>query len=300
MSTVPTVAAPIAPRLSRRSLKPPLARRSARDRRRWLALRSIPFALVLLVAVCSHWLQRYSPTLVVGRSGQGPSAAHWFGTDANGMDVYARTVAATQVDLRIGVVATLLSTVAGVALGLVIGMNESRLGPVGALARMLARFVDLMQAIPALLVALALVALFGATEASLIVVIGAILAPIQVRLTRTEVLRVRSEAFLDSARMSGVREVHVVSRHVLPNSCLPALENATVLFGFAVIVVGSLGFLGIGLPPPHPEWGSMIQTGASDASVGRWWSAGFPTLALALAVAAFVILSGSLLRLRRR
>jgi len=158
---------------------------------------------------------------------------------------------------------------------------------IGLVARGLSRSLDLLQAIPAVVIALALVAFFGTSILSMTVALTIILAPNQARLVRTEVLRVRSEAYLDAARMAGERELAITIRHVFPNSSWPALENASLVFGAAILLTATLGFLGVGLRPPTPEWGSMISTGASDAAVGRWWSALFPALAIVGAVAAF-------------
>jgi peptide/nickel transport system permease protein len=187
------------------------------------------------------------------------------------------------------VATALISTVAGIAVGLVIGMNESRGGVIGFAARGLSRGLDLVQAVPAVVIALALVAFFGTTIFSMTIALAVILGPNQARLVRTEVLQVRTEAYLDAARMAGERELTLTVRHVLPNASWPALENTTLVFGAAILLTATLGFLGVGLKPPTPEWGSMISTGASDAAVGRWWSALFPAVAIVIAVGAFSI-----------
>jgi peptide/nickel transport system permease protein len=144
-----------------------------------------------------------------------------------------------------------------------------------------------LQAIPAIVVGLVLVAFFGTSVETLTIAMIVVLSPNQARLVRTEVLRVRTEAYLDAARMAGEREASVTVRHVLPNASWPALENSTLVFGAAILLTATLGFLGVGLHPPTPEWGSMISTGASDAAVGRWWPALFPALAIIASVASF-------------
>jgi peptide/nickel transport system permease protein len=145
--------------------------------------------------------------------------------------------------------------------------------------------LDLTQAIPAVVIGLVMVSFYGASETTLILAITIIVTPIQSRLVRTEVLKVRSEAYLDASRMAGLREFHLTMRNVLPNSSWPVMENSSVIFGVAIILTAALGFLGVGLPPPKPEWGSMISRGASDAEVGRWWSFAFPAIALVFTVA---------------
>jgi peptide/nickel transport system permease protein len=250
---------------------------------RW-ALRLFPLAVLIFVAAFGHLLERYNPTKVVGIPSLAPSGKYWFGTDPNGLDVYSRTVAATSLNVRIGATVAAVATIVGILIGLTIGMNESRRGPAGSAARALARVIDVTDAIPVMLVGIVALSLFGANVTTLIVALSVILVPLQARVVRTETLRVRSEAFLDAARLAGQSERELIVRHVLPNAAWPAVGNASVIFGFSCILTASLGFLGVGLPPPTAEWGEMISAGVSDASVGRWWSSAFPTVALALAV----------------
>jgi peptide/nickel transport system permease protein len=209
------------------------------------------------------------------------------GTDASGLDVFSRVVAGTRNDVLIALNVAVLATSVGIAAGLAVGMNESKRGLLGVLARGFSRGLDLLQAIPAIVIGLMLVAFFGASVTSLTVALTVILAPNQARLVRTEALRTRAEAYLDAARMAGEREFVLTIRHVLPNASWAALENTSVVFGSAILNTAALGFLGVGLHPPTPEWGAMISTGASDAAVGRWWPALFPAAAMVTCVFAF-------------
>lgn len=257
-------------------------RRRRRPTARAMAL--VPAAILLTLAIVGPLLVPYSPIDVVARPDLMPSADHWFGTDSSGMDVFSRTIAATQNNLLIGLITTVMATVLGIIIGLAVGMNESRRGLIGGISRGVSRALDLVQAIPAIVIGLVLIAFFGATIPSLTLALSVILLPNQARLVRTEVLRVRSEAYLDAARISGEHEFVVIARHVLPNSAWPALENASLVFGSAIVLTAGLGFLGVGLNPPTPEWGSMIAIGAPSAASGRWWSALFPAIALAITV----------------
>jgi peptide/nickel transport system permease protein len=244
-----------------------------------------PAVAILFIAIVGPWLIPYSATEVVAKPDLSPGTdGHWFGTDSAGLDVFSRTIAATQNNLLIGLMTTVLATVIGILIGLTVGMNESRKGPVGVISRAVSRAIDLVQAVPAIVIGLVLIAFFGASIPSLVVALSVILIPNQARLVRTEVLRVRGESYLDAARISGESEFAVIMRHVLPNSSWPALENASLVFGSAIILAAGLGFLGVGLNPPTPEWGSMIAAGAPAAAVGRWWPALFPAIALAITV----------------
>lgn len=265
------------------------------DRGGWrFAARVAPLGIMVLIAILGPWITPYDPVRVVGPPSDGPSGVFWMGTDPSGLDVASRLIAATRANLVIGTLVTLLATGGGVLLGLAVGMNESRGGPLGLLARALARGLDLVQAIPALVIGLVFVAFYGASPTTMVIAIAIIIAPLQARLVRTEVLKVRSDAYVEAGRIAGLSEPHVTMRHVLPNASWPALENTAFVFGVAVILTAALGFLGVGLPPPTPEWGAMLAAGGPDASVGRWWSALFPAVALVLAVGSVAFASSAI------
>ncbi len=264
-----------------------------------LALRLLPLAMLVTVAIIGPWVAPHNPERVSGPTSAPPSGAHLFGTDTSGLDVFSQTLAATRTNVWVATVVVLLATAAGALLGLLTGMNESSRGPRGVIARIVGRVVDFVQAVPGMLLGLVAVAFYGASVTTLVLTLAVVLAPLQARLVRTEVLRVRSDAYVDAARMAGLSELRLTLRHVLPNSCRPALENMSVIFAVSIILTASLGFLGAGLPTPKPEWGSMISRGATDAAVGNWWPATFPTLALILTVAIIATTSSTLLGGRR-
>lgn len=255
-------------------------------------------ALLFLVAF-GGMLAPHDPEKVITGALQPPSSEYWFGTDATGMDVFSRTIAGAQIDIALALAVTLVSTVGGVLLGLLIGNSESRKGLVGAGGRGITRFLDLTDAVPPLVIGVVIVGLMGATLLSLSIALAFIMMPVQARLTRAEVLKVRSDAYVEAGLMAGLRPVQVTLRHVLPNSVRPAIENCSTVFGYSVIVLASLGFLGVGLNPPTPEWGNMISSGVSGVMLGSWWPTFFPALALMLAVVAAASVAGLLTRLSR-
>lgn len=295
--TIDTV--PVATRDEYSDYFPGRAARAGAYLRSLNTVKVVPLVVLVLVALCSPLFIPFDPVVVAGAASEAPSGAHWFGTDSSGLDVFSRTLAASRLNLSIALVVTVCATLIGAIVGLTIGMNESRRGPLGWASRGSARLVDLVEAIPSVLTGLVIIAFFGAGTTTLMISLSIILAPIQIRLVRTEVLRVRSEAYLDAARGGGQSEFQLTVRHVLPNSVTAAVENASVIFAVAIIVTAALGFVGAGVAPPTPEWGSMLARGSSDAAVGRWWPAAFPALALGITIAAVSTGFNELLRRRR-
>lgn len=280
---------------------PALVRSSARPwlrRLRW-GLGSSGLILVFATAVFAPVIAPYHPERVAGAPLLTPSSAHWFGTDSNGLDVFSQTLVATRLDVLIAVITVMLATATGMVAGIGIGMNESRGGVLGMLARGGARVTDFVQAVPSVLVGLIAVGLYGSTPVTIALAITVILTPMQARLVRTEVLQVRNEAYIDAARMAGTGEFTLAMRHVLPNVAGPAVLYMSVLFGVSIMLTAALGFLGVGIAAPTPEWGSMISRGATDASLGHWWPALFPLGALILTVLAVTAAFSTFRRQRR-
>lgn len=263
------------------------------SRRASLVLHCIPLGIVLLLTFVGPLLAPFDPTRVVGSSSQPPSAESWFGTDSMGLDVFSRVVAAFALNIPMALAITVIATALGMVIGLIAGMYESRGGPIGLLARILTRAVDLVQAIPIMIAGLVLVSFFGRNPVVIVLSLALVLVPFQARLMRTEVLKTRSDAYVDAARLAGESEGEIVFRHVLPNSSRSTVENTSAIFAMGIIFCAALGFLGVGVPVPAPEWGSMLANGATDAVVGRWWPFLFPAVALGLSVwAASVFIAG--------
>jgi peptide/nickel transport system permease protein len=250
----------------------------------------LPLAVFVLLAVFGPQLVPFDPERALGPVSTPPNATYHFGTDRSGMDVFSRTIVATRLNLTIAVSVTLFATVAG----------SVKRGVAGFVARGASRTLDLVQAVPVLLIGLVAVAFFGRNSGVMIVTIAVLLLPNQARLVRNETLRVRSEAYLDAARLAGASELTLTRRHVLPNAIGPAINNMSVISALAIIITAGLGFVGAGVQPPTPEWGTMLSIGSQDVQAGRWWAAFFPAAFLALCVAAVSMANGVFMRQRRR
>lgn len=252
---------------------------------------------VLVLCVFGNHLTPYPATKVIADTYVAPGAAHWLGTDSTGMDVLARTLAGFRYDVVIGLASAVICTVVGMVVGVVaVNCERSTRGWARFVGQVIVRILDLLQALPAIIIGLVLVAFFGANLATLILAMVVALSPNQARLVRSEVLRVSGEVFIENAAVSGESAASRTFRYVLPNAAWPALENSTLVFASAIALTAGLGFLGVGLAPPTPEWGSMISTEAPGVLTGYWWPTVFPSLAMLLTTVFMVTLNRRFVR----
>ncbi|MYW06055.1 ABC transporter permease [Streptomyces sp. SID3343] len=247
-------------------------------RRPGLLLSGLVFVLVLLAAAVPSLFTSEDPLTGTPRDKlQGPGAQHLFGTDQLGRDVFARVVYGSSLSLRATFVAVAVALVVGGALGLLSGFFG------GWLDDVVMRVVDVLQAIPRLLLSLALVTALGFGTTKIAIAVGIASVAGFARVMRAEVLRVRSSVYVEAARASGVRPGGIVARHVLPNASGPVLVMAALEFGVAILSVSALSFLGFGAPPPTPEWGVLVSDGRNFVATA-WWLTTFPGLVIAATV----------------
>jgi peptide/nickel transport system permease protein len=247
----------------------------------------IVFATIFL-AIFGPLIAPYNTTAATNLVNAAPSAAHWFGTDGSGLDIFSRVIAAPRIDVSIALLATALALIVGSAIGLFATFYG---GWLGALA---IRATDTLQAFPALILAIIVVVLTGHGIGNIIVVIAVLNMPLYARLMRGEVLRIRDRAFVEAARASGLSDLAIAWRQVLPNATAPVVAQMSVTIGWAILATAGLSFLGAGVLPPTPEWGSMISTGSSGIILGQWWPSVFPGLAMALTVFGFAVVADTI------
>ena len=216
---------------------------------------------------------------------------HWFGTDSAGLDVFSRVIAAPRTDVAIAVGANLASLILGSLLGLLAGFARPLIG--GTVMRV----SDLIQAFPVFITGMILVTLAGRSNMTIVLTLAFLYTPIYVRLTRSEVLAQRHRGFVDAARALGKPEAFIALRHVLPNAMAPALIQASVTIGFAILMTAGLSFVGAGVHPPTPEWGLMIASSANELIQGEWWSSLFPGLAISVTVFGYAAFGNGLERM---
>ncbi|MCF2527163.1 ABC transporter permease [Yinghuangia soli] len=214
---------------------------------------------------------------------QGPSAAHWFGTDQLGRDTFARVVHGARPSLLIGLGATAIAVAAGAVVGLAAALGGRVVDAV------LMRTADVLMSLPELLLALFIVTVAGQGTVNVMVAVAIAAVPAYARLVRAETMVVRGSGYVEAATVLGLPRFTVVLRHVLPNAVGPLLVLGTVGFGTALINASGLSFLGLGAQPPSPEWGAMLSEGRNFLDTA-WWIAVFPGAALTLAVVTVNIL----------
>jgi len=211
---------------------------------------------------------------------QGPSLKHFFGTDELGRDLFWRVIYGTRYSLAIGFVAVIISAVVGVPLGAVAGYYG------GKVETVIMRVADIFSAIPSILLAIAIVSLLGRTTFNLMLAIGIAAVPQFARVTRASVLTVKSQEYVEAARALGKNDLYIIFKHILPNCLSPIIVQTTLRIAGAIVSASSLSFLGVGVRPPSPEWGALLNAG-KDLIMGYSYLCLFPGLAIMITVLAF-------------
>jgi len=265
----------------RRFLQPLLRQRSA------VAGLAI-IVIYVVAAVFAPWLATHDPAAQdLMASLQGPSAAHWLGTDSYGQDLYSRLLYGAQLALIIGFASVALGLVAGVAIGLAAGLMGGRTEWV------LMRIVDGLLAFPELILAMAFMAVLGLGTENVVYALALSFVGPFARMTRGDVLQVKNQPYIEAARLMGVTTAAIIWRHVLPNVVSPILVQAGMRVSIAILLESGLSFLGIGVVPPTPDWGLMIAEGRAFITMAPWIS-GVPGVALAILLVALNLLGDGL------
>ena len=245
---------------------------------------------ILAAMLLASWLMPlpYDPIRPAAASTlQPPSGQHWFGTDSVGFDVFSRTIAAAGRDLPLA----FIGAIAAAALGVLLGLLATTRGKFSSL---IMRALDAFQAFPLLVLAIAIVTLTGNRLEMVIFAIIIIEAPRFMRLVRSEGLAIREARFIEAAEAIGARPSRVLLVHLLPNVSGVIAVQLSIATANALLVIAALSFLGIGVSPPDPSWGAMIQAGARQMTTGQWWVSLFPGLAVFVAVVSLNLVADQL------
>jgi peptide/nickel transport system permease protein len=246
--------------------------------------------LFLVLTMAAPWIAPYPATeQSLSEARQPPSAEHWFGTDRLGRDVYSRVVWGAQEVLGLAGVGTLLAVVLGTATGLFSGYQG------GWTDEIIFRLFDSLLAMPALLLALLLLGTAGPSRNSVLIVIVVVYTPIVARVVRSVVLGIKPKGFVEAARVQGESLAYILFREIMP-SVMPALAvEAALRFSYAIFLVASLGFLGVGVQPPSPNWGLMVSEARTYVALTPW-AFYFPVVAISLLVIGVNLMADGLKR----
>ncbi|GBD11124.1 putative D,D-dipeptide transport system permease protein DdpC [bacterium HR23] len=244
---------------------------------------------MVLVAIFANFLATHDPTATNAQATFAPpSREFWLGTDKLGRDIYSRIVHGARVSLIVGLGSTILGTVVGGVLGLLSGYF------MGKLDLTLQRVMDIMQAMPLLVLALVMVAALGPSLPNVIIAISIPIIPRAARVIRSSTLQIRSMTYVEAARAIGCGDWRIAFLHILPNTLGPFIVLATAQLGSAILTEASLSFLGLGVPEPHPSWGRMLSGAAAEFAQRAPWLVIFPGVAISLAVFGFNLLGDAL------
>lgn len=245
-------------------------------------------AVILAVAVFAAQIAPHDPNLQdYGVAMQGPSRSHWLGTDNFGRDILSRIMYGAQISLRLGLFGTLI----GASVGSVLGAMAGFFG--GWVDTLIMRLLDVQMAFPGILLAIIVIAVLGVSEINVVIAIGVFSIPTFARVIRGSFLVLREQDFVLAARSSGAGSIRILFRHLMPNSLSPILVLSTIRLGTAILTAASLGFLGLGVKPPAPEWGTMLSEGRNYMQLAPHIAI-FPGLAILITVVALNLLGDGL------
>ena len=214
--------------------------------------------LLVIAGMLAPVIAPYSPSVIdMSNRLATPTLEHWFGTDQLGRDIFSRVLHGARISVLIGVISVGIALLGGLPLGAFAGYLGGRVD------RGLTAVVDFLLAFPPLLLAILVIAIFGPGLRNAMIAIGISLVPIFARLIRAEVMRVREEVYVESARALGANHVRIVLTHIFPNALPPIIVQVTLSMATAILSASYLGFLGLGAQPPSPEWGAMLSDGRS-------------------------------------
>jgi ABC-type dipeptide/oligopeptide/nickel transport system permease subunit len=245
--------------------------------------------VIVLTALFAPLLAPYDPLATEPEIRlSAPSRAHPFGTDDIGRDVLSRIIYGARISLWVGLLAVGIGTAAGMVIGLLCGYCEGRVDLIGQ------RVMDAVQAIPGLVLALAIVSVLKPNTTNAMIAIAIVIIPGNSRIVRGAVLSAKQNRYVEAAQAIGCRHPRIILSHILPNVTAPILVIASIWLGNAILIEATLSFLGVGTQPPTPSWGLMLSSTGRAFMEQAPWLAIFPGLAISLAVLAFNLFGDTL------
>jgi peptide/nickel transport system permease protein len=245
--------------------------------------------LVLMMAgLFAPFITPYEPNAQsLNEAFQQPNIAHWMGTDNVGRDIFTRIIYGIRISLFAGLIAVTISLAIGGVLGALAGYY------VGWVDNLILRFMDILLAMPSILLAISIIAALGGGLMNMLIAIGLSAMPQYCRTLRAEILKIREQEFIEAARAAGASDLSIIIRHILPNCLAPLIVRVTMGMAGAILSCSSLSFIGLGVSPPTPEWGSMLSRGREYIRTFPNMST-FPGLAIMLTIFALNLMGDAL------
>jgi peptide/nickel transport system permease protein len=248
----------------------------------------IIISVFVLVAVFAHTIAPFGATELTPRARLlSPNSTHYFGTDERGRDMFSRVVIGARVSMQVGIVAVAIGVIGGSAIGIVSGYRG------GLFDLLVQRLMDALLAFPALVLAIGLAGILGPGTRTTMLALGIVLLPSANRIARGSALSVKESPYIEAARASGAPEWRIMFAHVVPNVLAPIVVVASIVMGYTIIAEAGLSFLGLGVQPPTPSWGQLLNTGRPFMEDSPWLVL-FPGAAIVLVVLAFNLLGDAL------
>ncbi|AZV56203.1 ABC transporter permease subunit [Clostridium sp. AWRP] len=244
--------------------------------------------IMALLAILAPYVTSYDPTKmnILDRF-QAPSIKHLFGTDEVGRDILTRIIYGTRISLTTGISVVVTAGFIGAFIGSVCGYFG------GYVDQIIMRLMDMVLAFPTLILAMVIAAILGSSLFNVMLAIAIVKIPVYVRLARGEALILKNNLYVKAANTFGLSNIYIIFRHIIPNAITPIIIQITLDLGDTILLVATLGFLGLGAKPPTPEWGTMISTGFKYM-LEQWWYPTFPGLAVFLASTGFNLIGDGL------
>ena len=272
--------------VKRRSQLQEVWRRFKKNRRAVVGL--VMLVILIIVALFAPFLTPYDPleTNYLNRF-QSPNGSHWFGTDELGRDILTRVMYGTRISLTVGLIAVTISCIAGCILGSIAGYYG------GKIDNVIMRFIDVIMAIPSILLNISIVAALGTGLENVMIAIGISSIPGYCRIMRASILSLSGQEFIEASKAAGAKDLHIIVTHIWPNSLAPIIIQATLRIGGAILACASMSFIGLGIVPPTPEWGAMLSTGRDFLRDAPHLTA-FPGMAIMFSVLAMNLMGDGL------
>lgn len=246
--------------------------------------------IIVLLAIFADQIANYDQVVIkqnLRMRLKPPSAEHWLGTDEFGRDIFARLVHGARVSLKVGILAVGIAIVIGGFLGAIAGYYG------GKLDNIIMRIMDVFLAVPSILLAIAIVSALGPNLLNLMIAVSISSIPRYARIVRASVLSIRDQEFIEAAKAIGANDARIICRHIIPNSLAPVIVQGTLGVAGAILSTAGLSFIGLGIQPPAPEWGSMLSGGRQYLRYA-WWVTTFPGVSIMITILSLNLLGDGL------